>query len=151
MEGERMEREQASTVRNYDETPTWISYGGDQAVVEQWVRTRFGDKVFESLEERALRVLEEGVELFDSEAKDREAARAKAHKLVDAVFDKAKGEQNQEAGGVIVTLLAYCAAKGLRLDKLADDEIARIQKLPVEHFRKRQQAKADAGVAAPPG
>ena len=76
---------------------------------------------------------------------------ARCHKLVDAVFDKAKGEQNQEAGGVIVTLLAYCAAKGLRLDKLADDEIARIQKLPVEHFRKRQQAKADAGVAAPPG
>ena len=108
------------------------------------------DKVFEAIEERTARVLEEAIELFDSEHRDREAARAQAHKMVDHVFDHAKGEVNQEAGGLIVTLLAYCGAKGVRLDKLADDEIARVMKMSKEHFVKRQQTKAAAGVAMLP-
>ena len=145
-----MERERASTVRSMDETPSWFSYGADQAAVEQWVRTRFNDKVFDSLEERTLRVMEEAIELFDSEHKDREAARAQAHRLVDEVFNRPKGDQNQEAGGVVVTFLAYCAAKGVRADTLANAEINRIHKMPREHFKKRQLAKAEAGVALPP-
>jgi hypothetical protein len=144
-----MERDKASTVRNIDETPTWLSYGSDQTAIELFVRTRFGDKVFEAIEERTARVLEEAIELFDAEHRDRDAARAQAHKMVDHVFDQAKGEGNQEAGGLIVTLLAYCGAKGVRMDKLADAEIARVLKLSKEHFVKRQQAKAAAGVALP--
>ena len=145
-----MEREQASSIRHLDETPAWLTYGLDQAEVELWARSRFGDVVFESLSERALRVMEEGIELFDAETKDREAARQAAHKLVDVIFDKKKGDQNQEAGGCIVTLLAYCAARGARLDKLARDEIARIHALPSEHFKKRQVEKAALGAALRP-
>ena len=145
-----MERDKASTVRNMDETPAWMNYGSDQAAVEAFVRTRWGDKIYDSLEERTARILEEAIELFDAEHKDRDAARAQAHKMVDHVFDHAKGEVNQEAGGLIVTFLAYCGAKGVRLDKLADDEIARVMKMSKEHFVKRQQTKAVAGVAIPP-
>ena len=145
-----MERDKASTVRSIDETPTWLSYGSDQTAIEFFVRTRFGDKVFEALEERTARVLEEAIELFDCEHKDRDAARAQAHKLVDRVFDHAPGHTVQEAGGLIVTFLAYCAAKGVRLDNLADAEIKRVGKMTKEHFVARQKAKAEAGVALPP-
>ena len=145
-----MDRDKASTVRSMDETPVWLSYGTDQAAVEMFVRTRWNDKVFDSLEERTMRLMEEAIELFDAEHRDRDAARAQAHKMVDVVFDNARGDQNQEAGGVIVTLLAYCAAKGLRLDNLANTEIQRVMLLSKDHFKKRQQAKADAGVALPP-
>jgi hypothetical protein len=145
-----MDREPASTVRSYDDTPNWLGYGSDQVEVEKFVRTNFGDKCFDDLEERTARVLEEAIELYDAEHKKRDAARAAAHKLVDHVFDQRKGSVNQELGGLTITALAYCAAKGVRMDKAAETEIRRVLSLSKEHFRKNQQAKASAGVALPP-
>ena len=130
-----------------DRGPDWKGYGVSQALVEQWVRSRFTDKVFENKEEHGRRVLEEAIELFKVEARDPKEARAQAHKLVDAVFDKKVGELKQEIGGVAVTLLALCALHDLRLDELAEAEINRIMTTPAEEFRKKQQAKADNGLA----
>ncbi len=134
-----------------DEPSTdWKGYGIDQAVVEQWVRTRFGDKVFEDVDERLNRAFEEMVELKQSEARDKVKARADAHKIVDRVFDRPAGDPAQEAGGVIVTLLAYCALRGARFDKLAGVEITRIMKTDPAVFRKKQGEKADLGIAMRP-
>ena len=127
-----------------EKSPDWKGYGIDQAVVEQWVRTTFGDKMFESKEERAARVLEEAVELYQVFAPGN---RAKAHKIVDMVFDKKVGELHNETGGLIVTLLAVCCNEGLRLDEMANKEITRIKSLPGDGFRKKQRDKADLGVS----
>jgi hypothetical protein len=97
-----------------EKSPDWKGYGIDQVVVEQWVRTTFGDKMFESKEERAARVLEEAVELYQVFGPGN---RAKAHKIVDMVFDKKVGELHNELGGLIVTLLAVCGNEGRRLCK----------------------------------
>ena len=133
-----------------DNSPDWKGYGVDQAVTEQWVRTRFGDKVFESIEERTARICEEANELHQAEARDKVKARAVAHAIVDRVFDKASGVVEQEVGGVIVTTLAYCAAKGMRLDVLAGKEIARVMQDDPKKFKDKQAAKADLGIAMRP-
>jgi hypothetical protein len=127
-----------------EKSPDWKGYGIDQVVVEQWVRTTFGDKMFESKEERAARVLEEAVELYQVFGPGN---RAKAHKIVDMVFDKKVGELHNELGGLIVTLLAVCGNEGLRLDEMANKEITRIKSLPGDGFRKKQRDKADLGVS----
>ncbi len=133
-----------------DATPAWVDYGVDQVVVEKWVRRTWGDKVFESIEERTLRIVEEALELSQAEAHDKKEIREKLHLLVDRVFDKKPGEPYQELGGLIVTTLAYCAAKEVRLDKAAQTEIDRVHGFDREHFLKRQQEKIDAGVTARP-
>jgi hypothetical protein len=130
--------------------PDWTRYGIDQVVVEQWVRTRFGDKVFESVGERTTRILEEVIELHQAEARDVVKARADAHALVDRVFGKPAGQPEQEVGGVIVTLLAYCALKGVRLDTLASQEISRITAADPRQFKAKQTAKADLGLSVRP-
>lgn len=127
-----------------EKSPDWKGYGIDQVVVEKWVRTTFGDKMFENKEERAARIFEEAAELYQVFALGN---RAKAHKIVDMVFDKKVGELHNEIGGVIVTLLALCANEGLRLDDMADKEITRVKSLPGDGFRKKQRDKADLGVS----
>jgi hypothetical protein len=127
-----------------EKSPDWKGYGIDQAVVEQWVRTTFGDKMFESKEERAARVFEEAAELYQVFGPGN---RAKAHKIVDMVFDKKAGKLHNEIGGVLVTMLALCGNEGLRLDEMANKEITRIKSLPSDGFRKKQRDKADLGVS----
>ena len=133
-----------------DKSPDWKGYGVDQAVIEQFVRTRFGDKVMDNKEERAARVLEEAIELFQVDARDPKEGRAKAHKLIDVVFDKKVGDRKQEIGGLGVTLLALCAAHEHRLDELVKTEIARIMSMSPDHFLQKQTAKSDLGVAERP-
>ena len=103
-----------------------------------------------SIEERTARICEEANELHQAEARDKVKARAVAHAIVDRVFDKASGAVEQEVGGVIVTTLAYCAAKGMRLDVLAGKEIARVMQDDPKKFRDKQAAKADLGIAMRP-
>jgi hypothetical protein len=93
-----------------DRTPHWLNYGADQIEVERLVRATWGDKSFDSLPERGARVGEEGIETMQACGVDR----AKAHKIVDMVYDKPVGELRQEVAGVVFTLLALCAVQGER-------------------------------------
>jgi len=129
-----------------DRGPAWPSYGTDQAAVEVWVRKTFGDKVMDNPVERGRRVMEEANELGQVEG----VTRAEAHKIVDAVFDKAKGELAQEVGGVGVTLLALCARHEMRLDDAVRVEIDRISQGEREKFRQRQLAKDNLGIGDRP-
>jgi hypothetical protein len=130
--------------------PAWADYGLDQIVVEKWVRRAWGDKVFDSIEERVLRLSEEALELAQAETHDKTLMRAKLHKLVDRVFDRKPGDPPQELGGVGVCLLAYCAAKEVRLDNAVRTEIDRVLGFDREHFIKRQLEKAEAGLGESP-
>jgi len=126
--------------------PAWHSYGADQAAVEVWVRKTFGDKIMDDEAERGRRVLEEAVELAQVEG----VTRQDAHKIIDAVFKKPKGELSQELGGVIVTLLAACARHEIRLDDIARAEIDRVQKGDGKKFRDKQATKSALGIGDRP-
>ena len=130
--------------------PDWRGYGVAQAVVKQWVRTRFNDKIMDSIDERVRRVAEEAIELMQAESRDKALAREEAHKLVDRVFDNPPGKPEQESGGVIVTMLAYCAARNLRFDKLAGIEITRIMESEPQTSGYKHNLKVDPRIALRP-
>lgn len=118
----------------------------NQFRVGEWVHSRFGVTVLMNIRERVARVLEEAVELAQSEG----LTESEANKIVASVFAKPSGFPPQEAAGVAVTLLAWAECQMQNLDDLVEKEIDRIESLPINHFRKRQQAKADAGTAMAP-
>ena len=59
-----------------------------------WLHSTFGGRILTDLEERVLRLTEETLELGQAEGMTRE----QAHALVDQVFDKPKGDVEQEQG-----------------------------------------------------
>jgi hypothetical protein len=89
-----------------------------------WALRCFGDIAL-SPEERAKRLLEEAIEVFQAVGiPEREAAR-----LVRRVYDR---------------------PLGISADREELRELNRVLALPESHFTKRQQEKADAGVGAAP-
>lgn len=91
---------------------------------------------------RMLRFVEEAVELAQVQG----LKPAEVHRLVDYVFARPVGKLEQEVGGVSVTLHAFCESIGIRLVDCEQDEIHRINSKPIEHFRKRQREKMEAGL-----
>jgi hypothetical protein len=114
-----------------------------QRSVLAWAAATFGQGVAGDLGERAKRVAEEAIELAQAEGVPADAL----HALIAHVYAKAPGKYWQEAGGVGVTLLAYCERRGFSAESCEREEVARITSLGRDHFRARQNAKAAAGVA----
>lgn len=114
-----------------------------QDAVFAWVCRCFGKGVSTDSRERVARLLEEAIELAQAEGFPRALAAA----LLDHVYARPAGDPAQEVGGVGITLLAYCAARGFSAENCEANEFDRIMSLPADHFRARQNAKADAGVA----
>jgi len=112
-----------------------------QAVVEFCIAT-FG-AVTMNTQERISRVVEETLELAQSENMTKEQVEV----LVNYVFSRPKGEPFQEAGGLGVTLLAYCGHVGISADFAEVTEFERVLKVDRETMRSRQKAKVAAGVA----
>lgn len=73
------------------------------------------------MSERRHRFLEEAIELAQASGCTREDARI----IVDYVFDRPAGAQEQEVGGVMVTLAALCNALKLTMSDAGDKELAR--------------------------
>ena len=71
--------------------------------------------------------------------------RAMAHKLVDFVFSRPKGEIAQELGGVGVTVLLLAEAAGCSAEMEEAREVLRVLAKPLAHFKARTQAKTEAG------
>jgi hypothetical protein len=105
---------------------------------EIWVRTRIGDAHMHP-RERAMRLLEEAIELAQAEGISFEQVRAQA----GYVFNRPVGNPEQEAGGVAVCLLAWCAARGFRLQDTALIELARIEAKPLKEIRGSVARKTD--------
>lgn len=106
--------------------------------VADWVRTRIGNDHMNP-RERAMRLLEEASELAQSEGVTLEQAR----KQIDYVFSRSMGDPIQEAGGVAVCLLGWCASHGVRLNDVAKAEILRIERKPVAEIRGSVARKSD--------
>jgi NTP pyrophosphatase (non-canonical NTP hydrolase) len=112
-----------------------------QQKILRWAVTTFGaDASTEA--ERITRFAEEAVELAQAAGLDK----GKMLALVEHVYGKPVGERAQEVGGVGLTLLAYCEAAGLSAEAEERREWARALAFPADQIRKRQNAKADAGL-----
>lgn len=117
-----------------------------QARVASWVEACFGTAAQADRRERIMRVLEEATELAQAEGVELELVQ----RVAPVVYSRPAGKPQQEAGGVMVTMLAYAAAAGFSLDAAEVAEIERIHAKTPEHFRQRQAEKAALGISTPP-
>ncbi|MEX2126941.1 MAG: hypothetical protein WD871_01690 [Xanthobacteraceae bacterium] len=117
-----------------------------QRIVLAWCEATFGAGPAADLHERASRVVEEALELAQCEGVDPDLL----HELIDHVFARKPGQPWQEAGGVGVTLLAYCERRAISAEQCERAEFARAVSVPKEKTRERQSAKAAAGIARYP-
>lgn len=106
--------------------------------VSAWVISRIGGDHMQPIE-RAMRNLEESLELAQTEGVTLE----QANKQAQHVFGRPAGDPVQEAGGVAVCLLAWCAARGVRLLDVALREVERIESKPIAEIRGSLARKAD--------
>lgn len=115
--------------------------GRRQKATLDWARRSFGERAMNP-KERALRVLEEALELAQAEGVELELV----DKLARHVYGKPPGDPAQEIGGVAVTLLCYCERKGLSNEAEEVREFRRVLGLPIEYLQKRHAAKEAAGI-----
>ncbi len=117
-----------------------------QATVAKWCAEAFGQDHASSLPQRGLRLLEEALEAAQAAG----VPLAQAHHVVDYVYGRPVGELQQELGGIGVTVLALAAAAGLSAEEAEAREVARVLSKPIEHFRRRNIEKNEAGLEARP-
>jgi NTP pyrophosphatase (non-canonical NTP hydrolase) len=113
-----------------------MSEGSFQQQNWEWILECFGERFARSTEERALRFLEEALELAQAAGIDRDHALT----VVSYVYDRAVGETRQEVGGTMVCLAALCSQLGIDLDEAAWRELARCR-LNTEKIRGKHLAK----------
>lgn len=112
-----------------------------QGMISAWAETAFGYEEALGLPQRALRLLEEALELFQACDGNAEIAR----ELVSHVFRQPQGRIGQELGGVAICVLALAAAAGLSADDEECREIHRVLSKPVDEFTRRNAVKSKAG------
>lgn len=119
-----------------------------QRMVAKLILDRFGAEHANSVPQRALRFLEEAVEAYQAAGADKEMA----HKLIDFVFDRPRGDLAKEIGAVGLTLLGFAAAAELDADREEDREISRVILMNPREHAQRNKDKNEAGfdVAAKP-
>lgn len=110
-----------------------------QRIVLGWVEATFGAGPAHDLHERAARIVEEAAELAQCEGVPADLL----HEIVDHVYRKPAGKPWQEAGGVGVTLLAYCEARAVSAEQCEREEFARAVAAP----KAKSREMAMAGIA----
>lgn len=116
-----------------------VDYLEDRAIA--WVRSRIG-AVATSPAERALRLLEEVLELAQAESLNPAVVRH----LVDHVFARSHGNPMLEVGGVAFCLYAYCGAIGRHVADMAIDEAMRNDQREAASIEVSLERKATAGL-----
>lgn len=111
-------------------------------VIYEWGARAFGLNHMHDRHVRALRLMEEAVEL----AQACDVSRVNAMQLVSMVYDRPPGDIRQEIGGVLVTAHAFCAGQGIEVEKALEDEVCRVLDYSPDHFAKRNQTKIDMGL-----
>lgn len=107
-----------------------------QSRVAPWMMACFGQEVSADKLERSDRFLEEALELLQSNDYSKERIAA----LVEYVYGREKGEAEQETGGVMITLAAYCLAHGIDMHDAGEKELARVW-TKIDKIRSKQAAK----------
>ena len=96
-------------------------------------------------DERAMRFVEEAVELAQAEGVDEETMR----RNVARVYARRPGSTAKEIGQAQATLEMLAENIGLSAAGAADREFARAQAIPAEEWARRHAAKAEIGIARP--
>ena len=112
-----------------------------QTRVKEWIASRLGPEHM-TPRERALRVLEEALELAQSEG----VIMPDAFRLLQHVFGRPAGDPQQEAGAVGVCLMGWCAARGLDHKAVVEQEIERIEARTISEVRESVERKRREGL-----
>jgi hypothetical protein len=115
-----------------------------QNIVCDW-GARMAGRMIGNRRDRAIRIVEEAVELAQSEQCDSDMIR----RVVESVLKRPVGIPKQELGGVIVTTLAYAGAAGVDAQAIMENEIRKVLGMPYERFHKRIQEKISEGLVPP--
>lgn len=107
-----------------------------QKRVDHWLLSCFGLTIARDSAERNHRFLEEALEL----AQACDCTKEEALQLVDYVFDREKGEVEQEVGGVMNTLAALCLARDIDMMDAGHIELDRCW-TKLEAIRAKQARK----------
>ena len=107
-----------------------------QSNVNAWVLACFGPVIAQDTRERNHRFLEESLELVQA----CDCTREEAHKLVDYVFSRSRGDKEQETGGVLVTLAALCNAQRIDMADAGLIELVRVWD-KIDAIREKQARK----------
>lgn len=107
-----------------------------QARCMKWILAWLQSNLVWNKQERNQRFLEEALELVQSLDMDRETA----HKLIDYVFDRPKGEPKQELGGVMNTLAILSETNSMGMWEAAEQELTRCWN-DIDKIREKQKGK----------
>jgi hypothetical protein len=109
-----------------------------QAQVSPWMLSCFGLIISTDKNERNHRFFEEATELVQAGG----MTRSECHQLVDYTFNRPVGDPEQEVGGVMVTLAAWCLANNLNMHDAGEIELERILRPEImEKIRLKQLTK----------
>ena len=126
-------------------TPLEKVEGSFQDRVGPWMQECFGPEISADTMERNHRFLEEALELV-------QACGCSKHdclQLVDYVYGRPLGDQEQEVGGVRVTLAALCLAQGIDMHAAGERELTRISNPEMIKKIRNKQATKPAGSPLP--
>lgn len=102
----------------------------------KWILAWLNTNLVWNKQERNQRFLEESLELVQSLDMDKETA----HKLVDYVFNRPKGEPKQELGGVMNTLAILSETNSMSMWADGEAELVRCWN-NIDKIREKQKAK----------
>ena len=102
----------------------------------KWILTWLNSNMIYNKQERNQRFLEESLELVQSLDMDKETA----HKLVNYVFGRPKGEPKQELGGVMNTLAILSEINSMSMWEAAEEELSRCWN-SIEKIKDKQKLK----------
>lgn len=110
-------------------------------IIFDWGVRCFGDEHMRNPRIRALRLVEEAIELCQAVGVDQ----AMVAKQVSEVYARPHGDKFQELGGVMVTTIAFAMCVGLNPDTVLEAEVRRCLSKTPEEFAKRNKAKMQIG------
>lgn len=108
-----------------------------QLLAYSWAVRCFGNKHVSDRSIRVLRLFEEVAEAGQSI----DISREKLDEVLDIVYSKAKGEYEQELGGIAVTFAVLAHASGYQIPDLLMVELNRVLSKPESYFTKRNLEK----------
>lgn len=116
-----------------------------QSLIMNWIRDTFGmlpGLNVESQRERAMRFLEEAIELCQAAG----LTQGDIYSMARYTYGRPPGLLTQEAGGVAVTLYALCEVSGFSLAQAEFDEVSRVMNISPDRFQARHVAKMEKGI-----
>lgn len=116
-----------------------------QQLIMNWIRDTFGvipGLDVESPRERAMRFLEEAIELCQAAG----LTQGDVYSMARYTYGRPAGVLSQEVGGVTVTLYALCEVLGVSAAQAEFDEIGRVMDISPDKFQARHVAKMEKGI-----